>query len=379
MNLSDFLNIIFLHRKRIILVTLIGSILFGVYIYLVSPMTYSSTTSILPPDSDKPVGLGSLLGGGDLSSVFSGGGGNSQLLGEIVKSRSASMYVISKNNLVEELNAKNMDEAVEKLKTLFSIEVTKEGILKITTSLETGFFGRHSDESDKVKKMAAVISNSFAEALDSLNRLKLTSKAKRARIYLDTQIQLTKSNLDSLELELMIFQKDNKAIALTEQVKVSIENAAKIKAEIMAAEIELSFLEENLRENSSQVLAMKSKIEAMKEQYRKLERKGEDYLVSFGAVPELALKLTDLYREVKIQNEVYSLLQQQYYKEQIQENKDISTIEVLDRAIPPYKHSSPRVLTSTILASIFIFLSITIISIIQELKVFSYLRKIPRQ
>ena len=51
-----------------------------------------------------------------------------------------------------------------------------------------------------------------------------------------------------------------------------------------------------------------------------MEMGSQDYLVSFKEVPQLGRELASLLREIKIQNEVYLLLQQQYYKEKIQEH-----------------------------------------------------------
>jgi uncharacterized protein involved in exopolysaccharide biosynthesis len=95
----------------------------------------------------------------------------------------------------------------------------------------------------------------------------------------------------------------------------------------------------------------------------------KDYLLAFSDVRDLGNELSDLLRYVKIQNEVYLLLQQQYYKEKIQENRDIPTVEILDEAIPPLRKSSPKVVFSTIAGSIFIFLILSLFVIIKEKKI----------
>jgi len=106
-----------------------------------------------------------------------------------------------------------------------------------------------------------------------------------------------------------------------------------------------------------------------------MELGNRDYLLAFKEVPELGKKLATLIREVKIQNEVYTLLQQEYYKEKIQENRDLPTVEVLDEAIPPLKASSPRVVFSTITGGLFIFLLMSFIVILSERKTLLYTKK----
>jgi uncharacterized protein involved in exopolysaccharide biosynthesis len=107
-----------------------------------------------------------------------------------------------------------------------------------------------------------------------------------------------------------------------------------------------------------------------------MEAGSNDYLLSFKDLPVLSKQLASLLREVKIQNEVYLLLQQQYYKEKIQENRDLPTVQVLDRAIPPLKASSPRIIFSTFIGALFFFLLSSLVFIIDGRKNYYYkLRK----
>ena len=78
----------------------------------------------------------------------------------------------------------------------------------------------------------------------------------------------------------------------------------------------------------------------------------------------------------QIQNEVYLLLQQQYFKESIQENRDLPTIEVLDEAIPPLKASSPRLIFSTVLGGIFVFLLMALLYVANEMKIINFKKKL---
>ena len=215
-----------------------------------------------------------------------------------------------------------------------------------------------------------MISNSFIEGLDKINQDKLSSKAKKARIYIEGQIRKTKTILDSVENKLMDFQKANKAVSLPEQVNAAIDAAAKLKAEIMKTEVELGLLEPNLRKDNKSLLALKNKLNNLQEQYNKMEMGSQDYLVAFKEVPELGKVLANLLREVKIQNEVYTMLQQQYYKEKIQENKDLPTVEVLDEAIPPLSSSSPRTVFATIMGGIFVFLCAGLIFIVKDRQIY---------
>ncbi len=373
MTFHDILHTILSYRSVILKVTIIGAFVVFLYLFFISPLTYNAHVTILPPtENDQMTGLSSLLGGSDFSSLLFGGAqGNSQLYMEILKSRTAAEYVVTKHGLINFFDADNIYEAADLLQKKLMLNLSKEGIITLSVEVKTGFLPLVFADIDSTKNFAASLSNSYVEALDKINREKISYKAKRARQYIEDQLKLTKASLDSAELNLMQFQKDNKTISLPDQLKSAIESSAELKAEIMKTEIEIGLLKPNLREDNKVLLSLRKKLEELKKEYDKFEIGTEDYLVAFNDVPELGMELAKLLREVKIQNEVYLLLQQQYYKERIQENRDLPTIEVLDEAIPPIKASAPRVIFSTMLSGIFIFLLVSLYFVLKEKKLIS--------
>lgn len=339
------------------------------YLLVVSPISYKAPVTILPPtEQDNMSGLGSLLSGSDFSALLPSGftQGNSQLFLEILKSRSAAEYVVRKHNLVNYYGTENFYEACIKLQKDLDLDLSKEGIITLSVNISTKYVPLIFSNKDSVKYFAASISNSYVEALDIINREKISFKAKRAREYIENQLLLTKAQLDSAENRLMEFQKTNKAISLPEQLKSAIDGSAQIKSEIIKTEIEIGLLEPNLKDDNKTLIALRKKLSELKQEYDKFEVGTEDYLIAFESVPELGMELAQLLREVKIQSEVYLLLQQQYYREKIQENRDFPTIEILDEAIPPLRKSSPRTIYSTVVSAVFIFLLLSLYFVLKE-------------
>jgi tyrosine-protein kinase Etk/Wzc len=374
MNLHDVFHLVIRNFRTIVKVTVLFSLLLFLILFFVYPVSYKSVVTILPPDKSKEFsGIGSLLSGQDFPNFLGGGAGtaNSQLYIEMLKSRSAAQYVVNKHNLLDYYNTQNVVEAAEKLTRNLEIELTKEGIIKLKVEVNSSFLPL-LDDLDTVKEFSAALSNSYVEALDLINREKLSSKAKRAREYIENQLVSTKMYLDSAETSLMNFQKVNKAISLPEQVQAAIDAAAGIKTEMIKTEIELGLLGSNLREDNKNLIALREKLNELRMQYNKMELGNQDYLVAFGEVPSLGRQLAALVREVKIQNEVYLLLQQQYYREKIQETRDLPTVDVLDEAVPPLKSAGPRVLFSTIMGGIFITLLTILVLMFKENKIIKF-------
>ncbi len=378
MSYHEILNTIIFHRNIILKVTSISTILLFLILFFIFPRTYNSTVSVMPPENNNETGsLSSLLTGQDFSSILSGGlsSANSQLYIEMLKSRTAALYVVNKYHLVKYYDSDNAYLAAEELQDHLGIELTKEGIIKLNVEVSTSLVPMLTSKIDSVKQFAADLSNAYVEALDKMNREKLSSQAKRARQYIEDQIVKTKSQLDSVENKLAEFQQKNKAISLPEQVNAAIDAAAGLKTEIVKTEVELGLLQSNLREDNQTLIGLRTKLEQLREQYNKMAMGSQDYLVAFKDVPELGKELASLLRDVKIQNEVYLLLQQQYYKEKIQENRDIPTVQVLDEAIPPQRKSSPKTIFSTIAGGFFIFLLMSLIIVLNERKTYWFKTK----
>ena len=368
MTIQKIIQIIVTRRKQLLVYPASVCGLLYVLLSFVYPVSYFSEVSILPPDTGQPTSLGSLLAGQDLSSLITGGASNanSQLYMEELKSRSAGVYVVRKNSLVRFYNVKNEIVAYNKLLSNLEIELTKEGIIKLHVVVTSTLLPDIFDNKYALKKLAADISNSYVEALDVINRKKIASKAKKAREYIESQLKITKTSMDSAEAKLAAFQKSNKTIALPEQVKAAIESASQLKTEIVKTEIDINMAQSNMSADNKSLQALKEKLQSLKSEYNKMEMNNQDYLLAFNNVPDIGKQLAVLMRDVKIQNEIFTMLQQQYYKEKIQENRDIPTVEVLDEAIPPLNAFAPRTVFSSLLGAVTVFLLMLLGYIISE-------------
>ena len=369
MNWHEIINIILSNLKQILKFTFISTLLLFLILFLIVPVTFNAEVTILPPEKNSQLsGLGSLLGNSEINNFMSGGSSssNSQLYGEILKSRSASLYVIEKLQLIELLGAKNKYDAAEKLQKKLNLNINKEGIIELSVDVTSSFLPLFFSDLNKLKSLSSQISNSFVEALDRINRDKNSSKARNARIYIESQLVITRAKLDSAETSLLEFQKLNKTISLPDQVEAVLKNAAELKSEIAKTEIQIELSNANLFEDSRTYKSLEKKLETLQHQYAKLEMGSKDYMIAFKDMPMLGKELTSIFREVKIQNEVYTLLQQQYYKEKIQENRDLPTVQILDKAIPPTKKSAPKIVLSTMTGMIIIFLLSSLFFIISR-------------
>ena len=200
MSYHDILHIIIFNRAPILRTTLILTLILFLILLFVYPITYDAQTTILPPEQNNQFGsLGGLIAGQDFSNLITGGASNSssQLYKEILKSRTAAIFVVNKFNLVKYFNVNNIYEAAKKLEKSLTVEITKEGITKVDVEVSTRLFPFVGNVKDSARNLAADLSNAFVEALDKINKEKLSSKAGKARQFIETQLTETKSRLDS--------------------------------------------------------------------------------------------------------------------------------------------------------------------------------------
>jgi tyrosine-protein kinase Etk/Wzc len=340
-SLYSYLSIIVGYR-RFIFLNFLGVCVAVAILSLFLPSWYTANTTILPPQREKlGLGLASSLVEGisefgtSMSLPFMVS--PSDVIAAVLKSRTVALAVIDKEDLMKTYRAKTQEDALREVFAHTQVKVTPEGMISLSFE-------------DKNGVKAADVANRFVEELDRVNRETNISQAKNARIFIEERLAQTKDDLTNAEENLREFQEGNKAVALDEQTKASIERAADLKAQMVAAEIELNLLRKTMSPSHPQIQGLESRINEIKRQLdiwemgnQREKSEGKKILdVPFSEVPALSMELARLVREVKIQSAVFELLTNQYEQYKIQETRDTPTIQVLDKAIPPERRSKPR-------------------------------------
>lgn len=333
-NLWDYLMVLAKWRRMIGLNFLVVCLLVA-GISFVIPKWYTATTSILPPQGEGsglalPSGLSSLVSlSGGLS--LPGTATPSDIFAAILKSRSVAERVIRENGLMKVYKARDIQRAMQTLYDHTDIDVSPEGIIGIKVT-------------EKNPHLAAGVANSLVEALDKVNQEKSTSRAKSVRIFIEERLDSTRADLKRAEERLKRFQESNKAISLSDQTRAAIEKAADLRAERAILEIKLGVLRQSMGVDHPQIQRLRAQIGEYDRQLRKMEFGGQekDFLLPFSQVPSLTLELARLTRNLKVEEEIFELLTQQYEQAKIQEKRDTPTVQVLDEAIPPTHRSKPR-------------------------------------
>jgi len=344
-DLFDYIEVIIKHRRMIVRNVLVVALVVGIISFIL-PSTYTAETTLLPPDEAQSNSILSSLVGTPLSQFgLQTGNTTSDLFAHILKSRSVIDNVLQtkfsyknkpERSLQDILKMKSMERARKLLTKKINISTTPEGVIRVNVEMSH-------------PKLAADVANAFVVELDRVNQEKNTSRAKNSRVYIENQLNLTEEKLKKAADDLATFKEQYKAVSLEDQTRTAIEKAGEIKGKIIAKEVELGVIRQTMKRDNVYVIQLRREIEELNKQYNYLQvgdslsfKDKKEFFIPFSQVPEVGLELAVLIREVKVQETVWELLNQQYYQAKIQEAKDTPTVQVLDEAVPPEFRTRPK-------------------------------------
>jgi len=335
-------------RRRWLVVTLCvaaGALTFGVSKLM--PKMYESNATVVAPKEGAATGIAGLAASGLLQQVpgltlpsLPSFTPNRDLLVGVLKSRTLAQAIVDRFGLRERYRARYLDDTINTLRGATTIAVSREGIVSVKIE-------------DRDPALAAAMANHYVELLDQFVAQYGTGEAGRQRTFLTRQLARSRVDLDAAEQALRRFQEQNRAIVLQEQTKGAIEAAARLKGEIIAAEVQLQVMRNFATDANPEVVAIRRRIDEMNRQLGQMQygsttvaqpgsRDRGDFTVPFSKVPEVGLELVRLTRDVKIQEVLVTLLTQQLEQARIAEARDTPVVQVLDRAVPAERYVRPR-------------------------------------
>jgi capsule polysaccharide export protein KpsE/RkpR len=342
---------------------ILSAFLASALIVVLIPNRYHAITRLMPPDTQSGSGLGILAamaskgtGSGTGLSGFSGGIA-SDLLG--VKSSGALFVGIVASQTVQDRVIRDFD--LQRVYWDSKIEDARKDLAEHTDVAEDRKSGIITiGVTDRDPKRAAGMAHAYVDELDRLVAQVSTSSARRERIFLEERLKTVKSELDTTAKNFSNFASKNTAIDIPAQGKAMVEAAANLQGRLIAAQAELSGLQQIYTNNNVRVRAAEARVNELQQKLTELgagdpggNSKEEGALYpSIRRLPILGVTYADLFLQTKIQATVFELLTQQYETAKVQEAKEIPSVKVLDGAIVPTKKSFPPRLFLTTLGTL---------------------------
>jgi uncharacterized protein involved in exopolysaccharide biosynthesis len=336
----------FWDRRRFFLRAGIYALLASTLIALLIPSRYKAKAQLMPPDGQQGLGMALMsalsakgsgagaLGGiaGDLLGVKNSGA----LFVGVLKSRTVADRLIDRFQLQHLYDDSKIEDARDDLEDHTDIaEDRKSGILTVTVT-------------DHDPRRAAAMAQAYVSELDRLVAQVSTSSARRERIFLEGRLHEVKGDLDVAAKSFSEFASKNTAIDIPAQGKAMMEAAASLQGQIIAAESELSGLQQIYADSNVRVRSLKARVNDLHQQMEKIGGDAANPASGEGLVappirklPLLGVTYAELYRQNKIEETVFELLTQQHEMAKVQEAKEIPSVKLLDAPVVPTKKSFP--------------------------------------
>lgn len=355
------------HRALLLRVSGIALVVNFGLVFLI-PMQYESTARIMPPEhsgSDATMlaaMAGRALGGdmlGSLAASMLGSHNSGALFAELLKSGSVTGHIIDRFQLLSVYHARYRVDAAKRLSRRTAIQQDKKsGVISITVT-----------DTDPVR--ARDMARAYLDELNMLVNRTSTSSAHQERLFIEHRLDAVKRDLDRAEGAMSDFSSTHSTIDIREQTRATVEAAAKLEAELVVTEGELKSLQQIYGNENVRVRAAQARLGNLQREMVKLDgssaelppeteppsRNGASASdadpISYPPLrqlPRLAVPYANLYRNVRVQENIFDLLTQQYEVARIQEAKDIPVVSIIDApGIPEKKSFPPRKLLTLIM------------------------------
>ena len=341
----DILIVLAKHKKLILVLPLLTALL-SAGITLLLPNWYTATAKLLPPQQSQSNAVAILGQLGALS------GGTSQALGiknpsdifiAMLKSRTVADAIVERFKLKELYDQEYLQDVRKTLAGNVLISAGRDGVITLEVD-------------DKNPKRAADMANSYVEELERLTRRLAVGEAGQRRLFFETQLKRAKDDLTQAEAELTKFQVEKKVLNPQGQASLTISAAAGLQAQIAAKEVQMTALRSFATQENPDLLRAKEELAGLKIQLAKIAHGSSedvgDVLLSIGKAPKEGVEYLRKYRDVKYYETLFELLAKQYEIAKIDEAKDATLIQVLDKAIEPERKSKPRRLLIVLLTGL---------------------------
>jgi uncharacterized protein involved in exopolysaccharide biosynthesis len=327
-SLLDIL-IVLAKYKKLVFGLPIGVAIVAAGVSLLMPNMYTGTTKILPPQSQGQSGASALLSqNGGLAGIAGGLLRNpSDVYVAMLKSRTVADNLIARFGLAVRYDTQYPTRVRKKLEERTNIVAGKDNIITI-------------DVDDRDPKIAAELANAYADELVKLTQVLAVTEASQRRLFFEKQLIQAKDNLARAEAEARSSLEQGGIVMVDAQGRALVETSARLRSQIALKEVQIGAMRAFATEHNPGVTRAQQELDALRAQLAKTEGVGK----GIGAARDQNGRGGDslrLLRDVKFYELLFELLGRQYEAAKLDEAKESSVVQVLDKAVEPDLKSKP--------------------------------------
>jgi uncharacterized protein involved in exopolysaccharide biosynthesis len=320
----------------IIIITGIASIA-TLFMTLSMPRWYTATVNAIPPKTNSSLLGGAMSGISSTLKEFGltklgGQSGDDYSFLVILNSRSVKDSILDKFQLAKEYEIPDSERTklYNALDENLELSYEKEGNYTISMT-------------SKDKQKAADIANYTIELANSISQRVSRSEAIYNISFIGSRIVATDSALESISIQLQKYSKDKMVFSPLDQAKAISTAYATLKSELIIQETQWSILKNKYGENDQLTQSQKRTVEVLQQRLNDAETKpGFAGNFSLNEATGVGIEYARLFAQFETFTKVRSFLLPMLEEAKIKEKQETPTLMILDKAVPPDKHSKPK-------------------------------------
>lgn len=349
-NLLDLLVVLAKHKKFILGFPIVVAVL-AAGITLLLPNIYTGTSKIVPPQQSQSSASAVLAQLGGLAGVAGGVAGiknpNDLYVG-MLKSRTVADNLVQRFDLVRVYESRFLSQARQGLAGATTISSGKDGIVTIEVE-------------DKDPKLAAGLANAYVDELFKLTKVLAVTESSQRRLFFERQSEQARDSLAKAEAAARQGLERGGLVQVEGQGRAIVEMSARLRGQITVKEVQIGAMRTFASDRNPDLQLAQRELDSLKHELARVEgtsaRTPEDSRGKAG----YGIDSVRLLRDVKYYETIYELLAKQFELAKIDEAKDSTVVQVMDKAIEPDRKSKPQ-RALIVLASAFVAVFIALLS-----------------
>ncbi len=335
-SLLDLLIVLAKHKRLVLGLPLVVAIAAAI-VSLLLPNIYTGTTRILPPQQSASAATALLNQLGGAAGLLAGATGGAlgirnpnDLYVGMLKSRTVADNLITRFDLSKVYEEVLQSSTRNSLQSNTTIAAGRDGIITIEVD-------------DKDSKRAAELANAYADELMKLTKVLAVTEASQRRLFFERQLLQVKDNLTAAEIAARQGLQKGGLAQVDAQGRSMIEVTARLRAQISVKEVQIGSMRTFAAEGNPELQRTQQELEALRRELARVEGSSPIAAIGRGETSGgSGLDNLGRLRDVKYYEFLYELLAKQYELAKIDEAKDATIIQVMDKAIEPDRKSKPR-------------------------------------
>lgn len=313
---------------------------------------YSATARILPPQYNTAT----------VNAMQNQPGGESQignsaltlknptdLFVGILTSRTILDAIIEKEKLEENYHSRVPDDLRRLLLAATDIRAGKDGIVSVSVE-------------DRDPARAAELANAYVDEFYAFASSLAKQQARLRSTFYDSALHAAQARLAGADEALRASEAETGFTRLHGQDEAIVQSAAELQAQIAARETQLRTMLSYATESNPDVRLLRRELANLRIELgglnaasgaaSKPDAAGHPPFVGIGRVPDELMRAGALKRDVQYWESIVMLLGKYAELGKIDETRDLSLFQVLDRAVPAQRKSRPRTTINVILTAV---------------------------